>query len=100
MNVVSLISFLHLFHDKNEKECTVNRLISTAQVRTGTKMRPLKQYMNDRHISKDTIRNLCEHINNRDDYLTRFYNLSLKIDPDVLCIHDSGISPNEEPRNE
>ena len=101
MKVVSLNSFLHLFHDKNEKECTVNRLISTAQVRSGSKMRPLKQYMIDRHISRDTIRNLCEHINNRDDYLTRFYNLSLKIDPDVLCIHDSGISPmkNREMNN-
>ncbi len=84
MKVVSLNNFLHLFHNKNTKECTVNRLISTAQVRIGTKLRPLKQYMIDRHISKDTIRNLCEHINNRDDYLTRFYNLSLKIDQDVL----------------
>jgi hypothetical protein len=101
MNVVSLNRFLHLFHDKNEKESTVNRLIATAQVRSGTKLRPLKQYMIDRHISRETIRNLCEHINNRDDYLTRFYNLSLKIDPDVLCIHDSGISPmkNREMNN-
>ena len=93
MNVISLESFLKLFHNKKETKCTVNHLISNANVRTGKKIKSLKQHMADRTISNETIHILCENINARDDYLTRFYNLSLKIQPDMLCIHESGVSP-------
>jgi hypothetical protein len=101
MKVISLNTFIQLFHKSGEKECTTSSLISNASVRTGTKTRPLKQYMADRGISKETIQILCENINARDDYLTRFYNLSLKIDPDILCIHESGVQPmkNREMNN-
>ena len=101
MKVITLKTFIRLFHNNDEKECTTSSLVSTAMVRTGTKTRPLKQYMADRNISKETIQILCENINARDEYLTRFYNLSLKIDPDILCIHESGVQPmkNREMNN-
>ena len=96
MNVITLESFLKLFHSKKETKCTVNYLITNAKVRTGTKLKSLKQYMYDRTISNETIDILCDNINARDDYLTRFYNSSLQIHPDMLCIHDSGISPMKD----
>jgi len=101
MKFVSLKTFIRLFHNKDEKECTTRSLISNAMVRTGTKLRPLKQYMEDRNISKETIQTLCENINARDEYLTRFYNLSLKIQPEMLHIHDVSIRPmkNKEMNN-
>jgi len=101
MKVITLKTFIRLFHNNDEKECTTSSLVSTAMVRTGTRTRPLKQYMADRNISKETIQILCENINARDEYLTRFYNLSLKIDPDILCIHESGVQPmkNREMNN-
>ena len=101
MEVISLKSFLKLFHVKDEKPCTVNHLMMNAHVQVGTKRRKLKEYTKDKHISKDTIKTLCEHINNRDEYLTRFYNLSLQIHPDKLSISNTGINPmrNREMNN-
>jgi hypothetical protein len=101
MEVISLKSFLKLFHVKNEKQCTVKHLMTNAHVQIGTKLRKLREYKEDKQISNDTIKILCENINNRDEYLTRFYNLSLQIHPDKLSISDTGINPmrNREMNN-
>jgi len=101
MEVILLKSFLKLFHVKNEKPCTVKHLLSKAHVKIGSKKRMLKEYMEGKHISKDTIKTLCENINNRDEYLTRFYNLSLQIYPDKLNISSTLIQPmrNREMNN-
>jgi hypothetical protein len=42
MEVISLKSFLKLFHVKNEKPCTVKQLMTNAHVQIGTKRRKLK----------------------------------------------------------
>lgn len=101
MKVITLNSFIKLFHNKDDKPCTMGELIKSGNVRTGTKLKPLHQYMKDRNISKSTLQILCDNINNRDDYLTRFYNLSLNINTDMLCISDTGILPmkNREMNN-
>ena len=101
MEVISLKSFLKLFHVKNEKPCTVNHLMTNAHVQVGRNRRKLREYTEDKHISKDTIKTLCDNINNRDEYLTRFYNLSLQIHPDKLSISNTGINPmrNREMNN-
>ena len=101
MKVITLNSFINLFHNKDDKIYTTKHLIENAQIRTGTKLKPLSQYMKDRNISKSTLQLLCDNINNRDEYLTRFYNLSLKINTDMLCISEAGILPmkNREMNN-
>ena len=64
MEVISLKSFLKLFHVKNEKPCTVNHLMTNAHVQVGRNRRKLREYTEDKHISKDTIKTLCDNINN------------------------------------
>jgi len=93
MEVISLKSFLKLFHVTNEKPCTVKHLMTNAHVQIGTKRRKLREYKEDKRISTDTIKILCDNINNRDEYLTRFYNLSLQIYPDKLNISSTGVQP-------
>ena len=84
MEVITLQSFLKIFHVKNEKHCTIQSLMKNATVKIGTKQRKLNEYTKEKQISNDTIKTLCDNINNRDEYLTRFYDLSLKINPDKL----------------
>jgi hypothetical protein len=93
MEVITLQSFLKIFHVKNEKHCTINNLMKNATVKIGTKQRKLNEYTKEKQISNDTIKTLCDNINNRDEYLTRFYDLSLKINPDKLVIRDADILP-------
>ena len=104
MKFITLNKFLNLFHNKNETNIKLEQIgsyINKTQVRVGTKIHPLKSYMKDHKIDKNVIVMLCYHINNRDEYLTRFYNLSLDIHPDKLAIHKSGILPmrNKEMNN-
>ena len=104
MKLISLKQFLNLFHSKDEKDIDlkhINQYINRAQVKVGNKLHKLKDYMKDHAILKKTIMILCDNINSRDEYLTRFYNLSLQVHPDKLQIHNSGILPmrNNEMNN-
>jgi hypothetical protein len=104
MKLISLKQFLNLFHSKDEKDIDlkhINQYINRAQVKVGNKLHKLKDYMKDHAILKKTIMILCDNINSRDEYLTRFYNLSLNVEPSKLRIHESGILPmkNKEMNN-
>jgi hypothetical protein len=96
MEFISLQSFLKLFHKKGEQQCTVNKMLKNMKVRVGKKDRPLTQYMTDKDITRETVQILCDNINNRDEYLTRFYELSLKINPDKLVIKDTDVLPMKD----
>jgi hypothetical protein len=96
MKIITLTQFLKLFHNKNESMIDLEHIIqyiNITRVRVGSKLHLLKDYMKGHNISKQTIIILCDNINKRDEYLTRFYNLSLQIHPDKLQIHNSGILP-------
>ena len=102
--MITLKRFLNLFHGKDESMIDlkhINQYINITQVRVGSKLHKLKDYMKQHNIPKTTIVVLCDNINRRDEYLTRFYNLSLQIHPDKLEIHNSGILPmrNKEMNN-
>ena len=75
MKQITLSSFLGLFHNKNSK--TFAEFIRNAQVKSGNKYTPLSDYMKLRNISKSDIQLLYNHIINRGEYLTRFFNTSL-----------------------
>ena len=84
--MVSLGAFLSLFHKKNSN--TFSEFLKHATVRVSSKTTyPLKDYMKRKEIPLEDIKLLFENIQNKDEYLTRFYNTSLKT-PDSLIITD------------
>jgi len=88
MEIIELKDFLKLF---NKQPKTYNDFLNTTSVRLGSQLRPLKQYIKDKKIPTTDIKLLFENIQNRNEYLTRFYNLSLMIREDKLIL--SNIKP-------
>lgn len=74
----SLVQFLRLF--ENGKDPSFTQFVRDAKVRSVDKLTPLKTYMEQRRISENDIRLLYNHIVNRNEYLTRFYQTSLEVD--------------------
>jgi len=60
---------------------TVTEFKKTAIVKSANKMTPLSKYMRERHISSHRIKLLYDNIANRNEYLERFYQVSLKPAP-------------------
>lgn len=83
MKLIRLHEFLNLFDREPD---TLADFLRKATVRTSAGLVPLKEYMARRQIDKEKIKTLFENIKNRNEYLTRFYNLSLRIDPEFLTI--------------
>jgi hypothetical protein len=83
MKILQLSNFLKLFesHDINFTE-----FMRKAKVRTSAGLVPLKEYVQRRDIDKANIRILFENIRDKNEYLTRFYNLSMRVQPDYLHI--------------
>ena len=81
MEIIELPEFLKLFSSPTIK---FDDFLNKAKVRLGSQLRPLKEYMKDKHIRMADIRLLFENIQSRNEYLTRFYNLSLSIRSDKL----------------
>uniref|UniRef100_A0A6C0B8M2 Type II methyltransferase M.TaqI-like domain-containing protein n=1 Tax=viral metagenome TaxID=1070528 RepID=A0A6C0B8M2_9ZZZZ len=97
MKLLKLEEFLNLF--KNEPG-TLSDFLRKATVRTSAGLVPLKEYMTRREIDKSIIKTLFENIKNRNEYLTRFYNLSLRIDPDSLNIQTEPMKNKHMNNNE
>lgn len=83
MEIIDLKDFLKIF---NKSPQTYNDFINNTSVRLGSQLRPLKQYIKDKKIPTADIKLLFENIQNRDEYLTRFYNLSLMMREDKLVL--------------
>ena len=77
MKLLTLEEFLNIF--KINKTMTFTEFLNVAKVKIGDNIETLKEYMNRKDIDKSKIKMLYENIINREDYLTRFYNLSLRI---------------------
>jgi hypothetical protein len=86
IELTDLNTFLKMFSGNN---ITETQFINRAQVRVGKNLRPLKEYMLAKNIHKDNIKTLFHLIQNRNEYLTRFYNMSLRVQPSNYIIHDS-----------
>lgn len=78
MKLLSLHELLKKFDGKNSK--TFAEFIENAQVKSNDKIVPLKQYIKTNGIYKSDLRLIYEHIINRNEYLTRFYNTSLYVE--------------------
>ena len=97
MKLLQLHAFLKLF---DSDPITFMEFMRKAQVRTSAGLVPLKEYMIRRNIDKEKIQLLFENIKNRNEYLTRFYNLSLKVQPEFLHIHDAPMKNKHMNNNE
>jgi len=97
MKLIRLHEFLNLFEREPD---TLSDFLRKATVRTSAGLVPLKEYMSRRNIDKEKIKTLFENIKNRNEYLTRFYNLSLRVDPEFLTIQTPPMKNKQMNNNE
>jgi len=83
MKILQLSNFLKLFESD---EINFSEFMRRAKVRTSAGLVPLKEYVQRRDIDKAKIRILFENIRDKNEYLTRFYNLSMRVHPDYIHI--------------
>jgi hypothetical protein len=70
-----------------------------AKVKIGKREIPLKEYSKKKEISLEHLKVLFENIQQRNEYLTRFYNTSLKL-PESLHIEEPPMKPRKMNNNE
>ena len=75
---VLLEDFLDIF-DSNNKKDSFDNFIQKAQVKSGLRLVKLEDYMKSKNIKIEDIKMLHNLIQKRDEYLTRFYNMSLRV---------------------
>jgi len=83
MKILQLSNFLKLFESD---EINFSEFMRKAKVRTSAGLVPLKEYAERRDIDKAKLRVLFENIRDKNEYLTRFYNLSMRVQPDYMHI--------------
>jgi len=77
---ITLSEFLLFF--SNKKPISITEYINNARVKVANNLTPLKKYIDEHTDKKNNIRDiqpLYNHIVNREEYLTRFYNTSLRV---------------------
>ena len=75
---VLLEDFLDIF-DSNNKKDSFDNFIQKTQVKSGLRLIKLEDYMKSKNINIEDIKMLHKLIQKRDEYLTRFYNMSLRV---------------------
>lgn len=76
MRYISLLLFLAIFSTPSPLP-PFSKWVKMAMVRSGKKMTPLEEYQKLRNISTEHLKLIYEHILKRNEYLTRFYQVSL-----------------------
>lgn len=79
MNLLSLEQFLKLFESSPTDDFTLDDFISKYKVVVGNKQHDLKDYMKNKSIDREHIQLILENIKQRNKYLQRFYNMSLRV---------------------
>ena len=77
MKFLSLEQFLEIYSKNNLK--SFDDFMKKTKVRIGTNIKPLAQYSYDKNISNSDLQMIFENIQNRNEYLRRFYMTSLKV---------------------
>lgn len=91
IDIIQLDEFLKMFSSKNEKQ-TYSDFKKNALVKIGKNERKLTEYMKSKNIAEKDVKTLFEHIKKRNEYLTRFYNMSLRVKEENYLI-DNNSSP-------
>ena len=98
MLYVSKNDFLKIFDNKNPPK-TFQDFLKKAQVRNGSRIRPLKEYIQTNNIPIEKVKILYDNIIHKNEYLERFYDTSLKIPEKGLKITDKAMKKNEMNNN-
>ena len=77
MKFLSLEQFLEIYSKNNLK--SFDDFMKKTKVRIGSNIKPLAQYSYDKNISNSDLKMIFENIQNRNEYLRRFYMTSLKV---------------------
>ena len=77
MKFITLDQFIEIFATSNK--LGFQDFLKKAQVKTPGQLIPLERYMHDHEIPASSIKLLFENIVNRNEYLQRFYEKSLKV---------------------
>lgn len=90
MFFITLQQFIDMFHPIPENLNTLTKFMRNSQVKTAKRIVPFTEYIRDKNVFSNDMKVLFENFMNRDEYLTRFYNFSLKIKSgSPLLIHDN-----------
>jgi hypothetical protein len=95
---ITLDDFLNLF--TKDKPVTMKDYMKNAKVKIRNNVVPLRQYLDQHNDDKSrNIEPLYRHIINREQYLTRFYNMSLRIQPFVPIVTQAptALNNNSQP---
>jgi 16S rRNA G966 N2-methylase RsmD len=76
-------SFISKFETKSTSK-NFNDFMRVAQVRNGDRLRPLMEYKKTNNISTEDLELLFKNIQNKKEYLERFYDTSLKPTENIL----------------
>jgi len=85
MNFLSEETFVNKFQKR--KSTTFTDFINKATIKTSKKMVPIREYIKDKDVETKDLKVLFENIQKREEYLTRFYNTSLKVDKEKFSIY-------------
>ena len=77
MKFITLDQFIEIFATSNK--LGFQDFLKKAQVKTPKQLIPLERYMDDHNIPNQSIKLLFENIVNRNEYLQRFYEKSLRV---------------------
>jgi hypothetical protein len=97
MNFLSQEEFLE--HFEKRKSRTFTQFFNTAKVRTHKRLILLQEYIQEKDVNRDQIKLLFENIQKRDAYLTRFYHLSLRVEPTRFSMKDKEPMKNMKMNN-
>lgn len=82
MEILSETEFINIFSKPKKSQNTFESFYNSATVNDI----PLKQYISNKSITKEDVRELYKNIIKRNEYLSRFYNLSLRIQESNVTI--------------
>lgn len=100
MELLTLEKWVKHFHKKGEQAKTLTQFIKRATVRSASHDTPLQQYMSEKNIPKQDIEELFKLIQDRDEYLIRFYTMSLRIQQEHVHIEEKPMLAKSMNNNE
>ena len=89
MDLITIDDFLQLFESSPADNMNLDDFIEKYKVVTGTKEHKLKDYMKGKSINREHLKHILENIKNRQKYLKRFYNMSLRVNEKNTSIHNN-----------
>jgi hypothetical protein len=98
MKFLEQSEFLDLFSKPKPKVTTLTEFKRVARVRVGNTLKPLAVYSKEKGIPTEEIALLYENIHHRNEYLNRFYQVSLQL-PDTLDLSRVPPMKNKEMDN-